>query len=78
MGAGRADAFDAEITDFGSVIARSSGPVEAAESVHRPQQETTNNANHSLLRIFTSFDDILIVLVGDVVRPVGHHRVLGR
>jgi hypothetical protein len=39
MGAGRADEFDDETTDLGSVSGRSSGPVEAAERVHRLQSD---------------------------------------
>src|SRR5437588_3488126 len=55
MGAGRAAAFDAETTDFGSVRGRSSGPVEAAKGVHRLQQVTTSSKNNWRILISTSF-----------------------
>jgi hypothetical protein len=55
MGAGRAAAFDVETTDFGSVRGRSSGPVEAAKSVHRLQQMTTNSENDCRIFILTPF-----------------------
>ena len=52
MGAGRADECDDETTDLGSVIGRSSGPVEAAKRVHRLQQMTTNSASNWRIRIY--------------------------
>jgi hypothetical protein len=41
MGAGRAAGFDAEVTDFGSVSGRPSGPVESAQIA--PQQQQMNS-----------------------------------
>lgn len=55
MGAGRAATFDAETTDFGSVMGRSSGPVEAATGVHMLLQMATNSASNWRIRILTSF-----------------------
>src|SRR5229473_1611065 len=55
MGAGRANEFDDETTDLGSVSGRSSGPVEAAKRVQGLQQVTTNRANNWRSRIPTSF-----------------------
>ena len=55
IGAGRAAEFEDETTDLGSVSGRSSGPVEAAKGVHRPQQMTNNGANNWRIRIPTSF-----------------------
>src|SRR5215469_16354775 len=55
IGAGRAAGFDDETTDLGSVSGRSSGPVEAGDSAHRPQNMTNNGANNLRIRIRTSF-----------------------
>jgi hypothetical protein len=57
MGAGRAAEFDDETTDLGSVMGRSSGPVEAAERVHSMQQVTRKSANDWRIRIPTSFQE---------------------
>jgi hypothetical protein len=51
MGAGRAAGFDDETTDLGSVIGRSSGPVEAAKRVDKLQQMTTNSGKNWRIRI---------------------------
>src|ERR1022692_32528 len=75
MGAGRAAEFDDETTDLGSVSGRSSGPVEAAKRVHRPQQRTTNSANNWRIRIPTSFSPKFHPLcVGHAARARVHDR----
>ena len=49
MGTGRAAEFDADVTDFGSVKERSSGPVEASEAPHRPKKMTVKRPNDGLI-----------------------------
>lgn|SRR5580692_7496067 len=59
MGAGRAAEFDDEITVLGSVIGRSSGPVDAAGAMERLQQITTGSANNRRIRIPPLFNKAL-------------------
>jgi hypothetical protein len=51
MGAGREAEFDDEITDLGSVMGRSSGPVEAGKRVDKLQQMTIESGNNWRIRM---------------------------